>query len=340
MRAFWTHTDSISLSSVRKKRKPAAGYVTPDAIKSYTQTSNVPSMHMVKTPGINALDISSDGNLTLTGGNDKNVQVYDFASEKVVATLKGHTKAVTHVAFASDNVALSASFDKTVRVWGDDGGKWASKHSITGAKAEIVGLQVHPTGSYAAAASADQTWSLYDLESFEAVKKFEAIPGDNGSFEFSSLSIHPDGILHGLGTKDGSVRVWDVRNASALAATLPSQSAHAVTTLSFSENGYYLATASSSAAAVNVFDLRKLAILKAWELPAENTINEVRFDTSAQFLSVTGTDFRVYQNKTWDELLKYDDNADVLTAARFGPLGSKVVLSGKERMLRVLGKPE
>lgn len=330
----------MSLSSVRKKRKPAAGYVAPDAIKSYTQTSTVPSLHAVKTPGIASLDLSSDGNLALTGGNDKNVQLYDFAAEKVLATLKGHTKAVTHVAFAGENVALSASADKTVRVWGDDGGKWASKHSITGAKGEIVGLQVHPSGSYAAAASADQTWSLYDLSTFEAVKKYEAIPGDEGSFEFSSLAVHPDGILHGLGTKDGAVRVWDVRQSSSLAATLPSQSVHAVTTLSFSENGYYLATASSSAPAVNVFDLRKLALLKAWDLPAENTINEVRFDHSAQFLAVTGTDFRVYQNKTWDELLKFDDNADVLSAARFGPLGGKIVLSGKERTLRVLGKAE
>ena len=142
--------------------------------------------------------------------------------------------------------------------------------------------------------------------------------------------------MHGAGTKDGLVRVWDARQSSSLAGTLESHSS-SLTSLSFSENGYYLATASSSDPTVNIVDLRKLKVISSWQLPAENTVSEVRFDPSAQFLAVSGTDLRVYANKTWDELLKFDDNAGVLTGARFGKLGSEIVLSGMDRTLRVLG---
>jgi pre-mRNA-processing factor 19 len=86
-----------------------------------------------------------------------------------------------------------------------------------------------------------------------------------------------------------------------------------------------------------VFDLRKLALLSSWSLPAENKVSEVRFDVSAQFLTVAGTDLRVYANKTWEELLKFEENAGDLTAARWTPGGKEIVVSGMDRCLRVLG---
>ena len=328
-----------SLSSVRKKRKPAAGYVTPDAIKSYVQTSHVPSLHATKPPGITALDLASDGKTVLTGGADKVVQVFDLESSKVLGTLKGHTKPVTHVAFREDSsgmLALSASADKHVRLWSDDGGKWSSKANIAAHKGDVTGLVVHPSGAYFASASTDSTWSLYDIETASSVMTYAPIPGIDGSFSYTSFAVHPDGVLHGGGTKEGVVRVWDARQSTSLAASLSSHETE-LTSLSFSENGYYLATASSADPTINIFDLRKLSILSSWKLPSDNQVSEVRFDSSAQYLAVSGTDFRIYANRTWDELLTFEENAGVLTGARFGPLGSEIVLSGMDRSLRVLG---
>ena len=328
-----------SLSSVRKKRKPAPGYVNAETLKKFVQINHIPSLHATKPPGISALDLAADGNVVVTGGPDKAVQIFDLETSKVLGTLKGHTKPITHVAFreADDGrLAISSSADKTVRVWGEKDGKWSAKATLSGHKGEVAGLAVHPSGSYVAAASQDSTWDLYDLSEGKSVMSYSAVDGIDGSFSYTSFAVHPDGILHGGGTKDGSIRVWDARQSTSLAATLSSHSTD-VTTLSFSENGYYLATSSSSDPTVNIFDLRKLSLLNSWKLPAENTISEVRFDPSAQFLSVAGTDLRVFTNKTWEEVLKFEDNAGVLTGARFGKLGSEIVLSGMYRMLRVLG---
>ena len=329
----------LSLSSVRKKRKPAPGYATAESLKSYVQINHVPSLHATKPAGISALDVASDGTVVVTGGPDKVVQIFDLATSKVLGTLKGHTKPITQVAFRESDdgrLVISSGADKTVRVWGEEDGKWSAKANMTGHKGEVTGLAVHPSGSYVAAGSLDSTWNLYDLAIGKSVMSYTPIDGVEGSFAYSSFAVHPDGVLHGGGTNEGSIRVWDARQSKSLAATLSSHSSD-VTSLDFSENGYYLATSSSTDPTVNIFDLRKLAILDSWKLPAENTVSEVRFDPSAQFLSVTGTDLRVYANKSWDEILKFDDNAGLLTGARFGKLGSEIVLSGMDRTLRVLG---
>lgn len=60
-----------------------------------------------------------------------------------------------------------------------------------------------------------------------------------------------------------------------------------VKALSFSENGYYLATAAEDG--VKVWDLRKLKNFKTLEGPA----SAVAFDFSAQNLALGGTDARV-----------------------------------------------
>lgn len=259
----------------------------------------------------------------------------------MVSTLKGHTKPITHVEFAEkagqNTLAVSSSADKTVRVWGETDGEWSLKSNFKNHKGDVTGIAVHPSKSLLSAASSDSTWSLYDLAEGKEVHTYSAIAGDEGSFAYTSFGVHPDGILYGGGVKDGSVRVWDVRDPSSLAGTISSHSSP-VTSLSFSENGYYLATASNTDPTVNIVDLRKLSILTSWKLPEENTVSEVKFDTSAQFLSVAGTDLRVYKNKTWEELLKFDDNAGVLTGARFVKNGSEIVTGGLDRTLRVLGR--
>lgn len=359
---------NATLSATRRKRKPAPGYVTATEVRTFTQVSTVPSLHATKPQGITALDLSADGNLALTGGADKTVQVYDFKSEKTLATLKGHTKAVNHVAFAHQQdstsgapprFAISGSADKTVKVWksSSDEGSYALAGSMpTGTTAknggEVVGLSIHPSNKFVSAASSHGAWSLYDVEQASVVKTYEPLAGGGDAaagpdWEYTAFDGHPDGVLHACGTKNGIIRVWDARDSSALAATLDEKFASdgSVASLSFSENGYYLAASGGAGGAdIKVIDLRKLSTLKSWQLAsaggksAAATSTTVRFDPSAQFLTVVGTDCRVYANKSFEELLAFEENAGHLTGARWGAGGSRLVVAGMDRTLRVLGQ--
>jgi len=83
-----------------------------------------------------------------TAGNDSTVRVFDHAKEEVVATLKGHSKKVTSVVFAGENV-VSGGQDGTVKVWSVEGTEQASM-SETGGTVSALALQ--PSGKYVAAA--------------------------------------------------------------------------------------------------------------------------------------------------------------------------------------------
>lgn len=337
----------FSLSSTRKKRKTPSGYIGADVLSTFTETSTVPSLHSTKPPGISALDISADGNLALTGGNDKAVQIYDRTSSKVTATLKGHTKKVTNVLFREEDgaskMAVSAGAEGKIKFWSEDAeGTWALSNTLAAHTKEITGLALHPSKGFVASASLDATWSLHDIEKGAIVQTFEALSADEGSYSYSSFAVHPDGLLHGGATVDGAVRIWDVRDKSSLAATISNESGASIPALSFSENGYHLAVANSATSSIGIFDLRKLSLLHSIDLPTAGApgggkISSLRFDPSGQFLACAGTDLRVFKNKTWEETLLYDQNAGELTDVRFGPFGKEIVLSGADRTIRVLG---
>jgi pre-mRNA-processing factor 19 len=307
-----------SLSSTRKsklKRKPS-GYVQAGEIGGFGQSKLIPSMHSTKQPGVTSLDVSSDGSLLLTGGNDKQVQIYDNANDKILATLKGHTKGITHVSFAIPTIglefgnssttasaptfAISASLDSSVRVWKADetAQSFTLAHTINEYKSPVTGISVHPSAEFFAAAHKNGSWALYDLTTGSRLLEGSA------KQELTSLDIHPDGILMSLGTSSGAILIIDIRSGQE-SATFQAESSTSVTSLSFSENGYYLASATLSQ--VEVWDLRKLS--KAGTIAVEGdgkTKVAIRFDPSAQFLAVVGTDVRIYANKTW-QLLWSDD---------------------------------
>lgn len=63
------------------------------------------------------LAFSPDGRRLAVASQDSSIRLYDAAGE-AVATLNGHTAAVTHVTFSADGAQLaSASADQTVRTW-------------------------------------------------------------------------------------------------------------------------------------------------------------------------------------------------------------------------------
>ncbi|KAE8242789.1 hypothetical protein A4X13_0g7008, partial [Tilletia indica] len=280
------------LSSQRRaksKRKAPDGYTTAaDLQQSFEQSISIPSMHSTKPPGIAALDLSpATSELALTGGNDKVVQVYNRQSGKVSSTLKGHTKKINAVAWTHNGEiklgeaaegedsnpahAVSGSEDGSVRVWAHQGdGTYSLSHTLVVSaasgktKSPVVGVAVHPCGTIVGAATRDGHWALFDMLSGELLLRVAAPesgsePEDEaeGGYEYSSFAFHPDGGLLAAGTRGGVVRVWNVATGTK-ASTFRTQLSGDLHSLSFSENGYYLAVAAASSADVEVWDLRKV----------------------------------------------------------------------------------
>ena len=143
-----------ALSAARKKRKAPAGYATTAEVKTFTAKHTIPSLHSSSPSGITSIAVSrATPSQFLTGGNDKIVQLYDRSTDKVLASLKGHTKKINHVAFrereGESTLLLSAGADKIAKIWSHDSasGEYIPKSTIRTHKGELTGLAIHPSSA-------------------------------------------------------------------------------------------------------------------------------------------------------------------------------------------------
>ncbi|KIJ68708.1 hypothetical protein HYDPIDRAFT_81838 [Hydnomerulius pinastri MD-312] len=330
-----------ALSSTRKKRKAPAGYTTAAEVKTFTAKHTIPSLHSASPAGMTSIAVSrTNPSQFLTGGNDKIVQLYDKSTDKVLASLKGHTKKVNHVAFrerdGDNTLVLSAGADKIAKVWSHDSasGEYLPKATIRSHKGDLTGLAVHPTSTLVAFSSLDKTYSLHELSNFNQV--YRSAPSEEA---FTSLAIHPDGALLALGTPTSKIQICDVRTGTVAAIISPPEGTpFSVNTLSFSENGYHL-LAPDSLSSVAIWDLRKMKAAHSISLGDSFKVNKVAYDYSANFLGVAGSEgIRLFAHKSWEELVRFEEAGDV-TDVVFGVQGKEIWgTSGRE--VRIWGAPE
>jgi pre-mRNA-processing factor 19 len=108
---------------------------------------------------------------------------------------------------------------------------------------------------------------------------------------YTCAGFHPDGLILATGT-DQVVRVWDLKTQTN-PATFEGHTA-AVSSVAFSENGYYAATGAADAT-VKLWDLRKISCVQT--LSVSGPVSAVSFDFSGQFLAVASDGLGLYETK-------------------------------------------
>ncbi|KAB5545143.1 hypothetical protein DKX38_013255 [Salix brachista] len=229
---------------------------------------------------------------------------------------------------------------KTVRVWqGSEDGNYDCRHILKDHTAEVQAVTVHATNNYFVTASLDNTWCFYDLSSGLCMAQVADASKTDG---YSSAAFHPDGLILGTGTSEAVVKIWDVKSQ----ANVAKFEGHAgpVTAISFSENGYFLATAAHDS--VKLWDLRKLKNFRTLNLYDSDTpTNSVEFDHSGSYLGIAGSDIRVYQvgsvKADWNCIKTLPDLSGTgrATCVKFGPDANYIVVGSMDRNLRIFGLP-
>ncbi|KAK6926561.1 Pre-mRNA-splicing factor 19, partial [Dillenia turbinata] len=331
---------NAALSQQRKKRQISPTLAPVEDFERYTQIASHP-LHKTNRPGILSIDIHSSKDIIATGGVDTNAVVFDRQSGEILSTLSGHSKKVTSVKFLSqDDLLVTGSADRTVRVWqGAEDGKYNCKHILKDHSAEVQAVTVHATNNYFVTASLDNTWCFYELSSGLCLTQVAEASGSEG---YTSAAFHPDGLILGTGTSEALVKIWDVKSQ----ANVAKFDGHvgAVTAISFSENGYFLATAAQDG--VKLWDLRKLRNFRTFApYGSETPTNSVDFDHSGSYLAIAGSDIRVYQvanvKSEWNCIRTIDDYSGTgkVTSVKFGPDAKYIAVGSMDRNLRVFGLP-
>ena len=74
----------------------------------FRNNNDFQGLHSASVPGILAVDVClRDTSKIVTGGNDKNVTVFNKDTGQVVSILEGHTKKVTSVLYHPEEVGLT-----------------------------------------------------------------------------------------------------------------------------------------------------------------------------------------------------------------------------------------
>ena len=311
---------SKELSKARKKREISSTLASPEDVGKMDVRTTAPC-HATKAKGIRAIRVNpSNADEVATGGADGSLALFDAAKGKRGALMTGHKKAVTDVAFAGDAV-LTSSADKTVKIWrgGAEAAAVAGVH-----EGEVVAVSAHPTNAYAVSIGGDGAWAFMDVGAAECL----SVQRDGA--EYACGGFHPDGLILGTGAADSSVKIWDVKT-SKVAAKVEGH-VGAVTSMSFSENGYYLATCAQDG--VKLWDLRKLKNFKSVEAAG---VKCVRFDLSGHYLAVGGADACVHNVKAeWEVVKRWEASKAPVNALEFAADAKALYAGCGDHNLRVI----
>ncbi|KAJ1461530.1 WD40-repeat-containing domain protein [Pelagophyceae sp. CCMP2097] len=312
-------------SKSRKKRPAPPGLATPDAIKAWAKSPKSTEKLFVDGASATCADVAAAGGgvTALLGSASGGLAVAsraaggDVTAKSVVDV--AHAGGVACAAFVSPALFVTAGADGA-KLWKLDA-SCALVGALAGAAsaAAVTGVVAHPTGEYVAVARADASWALYAVGGAAPKLLADVSPAAAGE-HCPAVAFHPDGLI--LATPTGNaVRIWDVKEQK----NVHSFEGHTapVNAVAFSENGYYMASASDDAT-VRVWDLRKLSELKV--LQCDGPAKAVCFDDSGKYLAhATPTGIAVDVVKEWTRAAQIATDASV--GCRFAPEAKYLVAS-------------
>ncbi len=260
------------------------------------------------------------------------VKVWDAATGRELADLRGHTGPVMGVAFSPDGTRLAsccAAWDSPrrgeVKVWdAATGQEVLTLPSLqTGA---VLGLTFSPDGRHLATAGADTRVRLWDLATGKELRTFDGATQNVFSVVFSR-----DGRRRAAGGRDGIARIWEVATGEVLALSEPVD----VRAVAFSPDGLRLATASYG------------GTVKVWNAShgrdPQTVIEDgppalaVAFSLDGRRLATTdghGT-VRVWDSQTLKEVRNVRGHTGSVICCVFSADGRRLATAGSDRTVKV-----
>lgn len=189
---------------------------------------------------IAVLSFSPDGRWLAAGSNGDGpapLKLWNMASGQEEVTLRGQTKGLTALAFSPDGRWLAANSADSVNVW--ETGSWRLIYSLRGHTENVTSVVFTPDSQWIVSGSFNGEVRVWDLKSGRTARQFKISVA-----ALNCLGLDLEGHLLAVGGRGERVEILDLLNGR----LLESLSGHegSVTSIRFSPNGRWLATADSS----------------------------------------------------------------------------------------------
>ncbi len=159
---------------------------------------------------VNCLAFNQDGTLCASGGEDREIRIWEPATGRLKVTLTEHHGPIESLQFTSDGQLVSAAKDRTIIVWniGDDARPPEKTFQGTKRSGEVPVLGVSPDGKRVLF----DPWQMKELRLRFLPEGLYAgvIQNPSGTVGFKTLALFsPDGqlVLTGSAT-EGKLQLW------------------------------------------------------------------------------------------------------------------------------------
>ncbi|VXD14996.1 hypothetical protein [Planktothrix paucivesiculata] len=193
---------------------------------------------------VNSVAISPDGQILVSGSDDKTITIWDLSTGQELRTLTGHSESVNSVAISPDGQILVSSSHTVVsvrtvvnynseshtavmgnvyntinkiKIWQLSTGE--ELRTLTGHSESVNSVAISPDGQILVSGSDDKTIKIWQLSTGQELRTME------GDGSINSLAISPDGQIlassHTVvsfmgGDNDNTIKIWQLSTGEEL----------------------------------------------------------------------------------------------------------------------------
>lgn len=239
------------------------------------------------------MKISADSKRLAVASSCGTIWVYNLTDNTLCATLTGHSKGVSAIAFSPNDSSIlaSGSDDLSIRLWNVETQKCLrilKKHTY-----HVTTLQFNTKGNILVSGAADETIVVWDLAQGNSLRTLSA-----HSDPVSCISLSPDDSLIASASHDGLMRLFDTETGQCLKTLVYNSTSHGTATAStsdvvnlpisnilFSPNGKYVLS-SSLDGIIRLWDYMGNKVVKTY-LGPEGAFISKKYNSGACFITKT-----------------------------------------------------
>jgi WD40 repeat protein len=295
---------------------------------------------------VNSVAFHKDSKELASGSDDRSIRIWDASDgrEKQMVNQGQQIAVIYHVTYSPNGKLIaSVNGDGQLHVWKPDQPPPQQKL--------VLGSNAHPGGAYQVVFSPDAR-ALFTCGGDKVARQHGGTDADGNhipgtgvrqkNFDVSggghsevvtALALSPDGKTLVTGSRDKSIRVWDL-NTTKVIRMLQGHNDE-ITTLAFSKDGTQLASAS------------KDQNIRIWSLSSadehrnfaghEGYVWSAAFTTDGKFFASGGADRAIIirNTATGEVVKKIDAHKLAVTALAFNADGSRIVSAGGDQLVKL-----